>query len=164
MARSVLWLLLFAILIACLYVYSYYRFATHVEVQQMELQNFTFDMLREKQPIVIDDRLVRLEDLQRLWFSSNKVATFRLESSDVWHNNKFKYLVMHAEQEGDIYLYPAGKNLIEGGVPDPAETLLAIHLLPGQVMIVPFKWHYLIMQPMRVSCLGVHDYVTYLLP
>jgi hypothetical protein len=153
-----------ACVLAALYVFTYYRSPSQVEIQQTTLADFTFDVLREKQPLVIDDRVKSLEDLRRLWFASNLTTEFRLEGTETWHTNRFKFLVMHAEQEGDIYVYAPGKKMIEGGVPDPEEPLVAIHLLPQQVVLLPFRWRYLVMPPMRVACLGVHDYVTYMLP
>lgn len=158
------WIVVAFAAILSLYIYSYYKYPAAVEVHQTSLHNFTFDMLRAKQPLVIDDRVVKLDDLQRLWFSSNITKSFALMGGDAWHSNKFKYLIMHAEQEGDIYLYPPGKKMVDGNVPDPNESLLAVHLLPGQVLVIPYHWRYLIMQPMQVGCLGVHDYITYILP
>ena len=152
------------VVVICLYIWTYFRTQGMVEIHQATLADFQFDLLREKQPLVIDDRVVSLADLHRMWFGSNITSEFRLDGTETWHKNKFKYLVVHAEQEGDIYLYPAGKRMIEGNIPDTEESLIAVHLLPRQVLIIPFRWHYLVMPPMQISCLGVHDYVTYMLP
>ena len=154
-------------LIVVLYVWSYYQHPKQVSILQTAATDFTFDMLREKQPIVIDDRIVSLRDLQQKWFSPNIVTDFRLEHSDIWHKNTYKYGVFHAEQEGDIYLYPVGKKMVSEGdvrVPDPQENLLAVHLLPGQILIVPRGWYYNLFAPMTCHVLAVHDYVTYMLP
>lgn len=158
------WIIIVFLAFIALYVSTYYKYPDKLAIHQTGLDTFQFEMLYEKQPLVLDDRVVRLEDLDRLWFSSNITSKFRLQSSNTWHVNKFKYLLLHAEQEGDIYLYPAGKKKIAGGVPDTNESLLAVHLLPGQVMIIPFRWSYLLMEPMQVGALGVHDYITYMLP
>lgn len=157
--------IVFIILAIVIVVYgsTYYMSPKHVNILQSNLQHFTFDMLREKQPIVIDDRIVSLSELEKLWFKPNINTSFRLEYADVWHKNKYKYLVLQAEQEGDIYMHPpSGK--MNGNVPDPEETLLAVHLLPGQILIIPYRWRYHIPERMVVSAIGVHDYATYVLP
>jgi hypothetical protein len=156
----------FLIVLACflvvLYVLTYFMQPKNVSILQTSVQNFKFDMLREKQPIVIDDRVVSLNELAKLWFKPNIVTNFRLEHSDLWHKNKYKYVVLQAEQEGDIYMYPAGKKVVQG-LPDTEETLLAVHLLPGQIVIVPYRWWYHVPDRMVVSSLGVHDYITNLM-
>lgn len=147
-----------------MYIWTYYRHPKNVEVLQISLSTFHFDMLREKQPIIVDDRVVSLQDIGRLWFKHNIVSSFRLDGSSIWHKNKFKYAVLRAEQEGDIYMYPVGKPMTKDSVPDTSETLMAVHMLPGQVIVLPYRWHYLITEPMQVDVLGVHDYITYILP
>lgn len=155
-------LTIFAI-IGVIYIASYYRVPKHVNILQTDLAHFTFDMLREKQPIVVDDRIVSLTELEKIWFKPNITSHFRLEYADLWHKNRYKYSVLQAEQEGDIYMFPPTGHM-KDGVPDPEESLLAVHLLPGQILIVPFRWKYYIPERMVVSAIAVHDYITYVLP
>lgn len=150
------------LILVVLYIASYFRPPKEIHILQSSLKDFTFDMLREKQPIVIDDRVMSLEEIAKLWFQPNINTQFRLAHSELWHKNKYKYLVLQAEQEGDIYMYPAGKKMIND-LPDTEETLLAVHLLPGQMLILPYRWWYHIPDRMAVSAIGVHDYITYVL-
>lgn len=155
--------LLLCIVLIIVYVFAYFRHPKEVHILQTALKDFTFDMLREKQPIVIDDRVKSLEDIGKVWFGPNINTYFRLTHSELWHKNKYKYIVLQVEQEGDIYMYPAGKKMIQG-LPDTDETLLAVHLLPGQMVILPYRWWYHIPDRMVVSAIGVNDYITYVLP
>jgi hypothetical protein len=50
---------------------------------------------------------------------------------------------------------------MKSGIPDPDETLLAIQISKGQLIILPFHWKYLI--NVNVNCLGVNDLVSYFL-
>lgn len=145
------------------YIGSYYRQPKDVHILQTSLNDFTFDMLREKQPIVIDDRVMSLDEIAKLWFRPNINTHFRLTHSELWHKNKYKYIVLQSEQEGDVYMYAPGKKMIQG-LPDTEETLLAVHLLPGQLLMLPYRWWYHIPDRMAVSAIGVHDYITYVLP
>lgn len=153
--------LILCLVLIIIYIASYFRNPTDVNILQTSLRDFTFDMLREKQPIVIDDRVMVLDEIEKLWFQPNITTQFRLTHSELWHKNKYKYIVLQAEQEGDVYMYPVGKKMIQG-LPDTDETLLAVHLLPGQMLILPYRWWYHIPDRMVVSTIGVHDYITYL--
>lgn len=149
--------------IITIYIWSYLRFPQHVTVLQTTLRDFNFDMLREKQPLVIQDHVVEFQDLQKRWFGPNFTRAYASPSShNVWYRNVAKYLVFCAAEEGDIYVYPAGKKMIrtEDGafVPDPQEALLAIHVQPKQVLILPYRWHYLLSIPCDV--LEIHDLIT----
>jgi hypothetical protein len=157
------WVIITAVCVLALYIYSYRKATSEVEILQSTLQHFTFDMLREKQPIIIDDRVVKLDDLAHLWFRANINRSFQLEGSETWHKNAFKYMVFHAQEEGDIYVYPAAKKMVDGA-PDPEESLVAVHLQQGQIAIIPYRWRYLVMPPLKGICLGVHDYLTFVLP
>ena len=154
--------LVICLVLIIIYIASYFRTPKDVHILQTSLKDFTFDMLREKQPIVIDDRVMVLDEIQKLWFQPNITTQFRLTHSELWHKNKYKYIVLQAEQEGDVYMYAPGKKMIQG-LPDTEETLLAVHLLPGQMLLLPYRWWYHIPDRMAVSTIGVHDYITYLL-
>jgi hypothetical protein len=157
---------LIALLIALLAVYyiaSYYRYPHDVHILQTSADHFTFDMLREKQPLVIEDQVQDGAQLVAKWFSPNLVTPFSLDASETWHKNRYKYVVLHAQSEGDIYVYPPNKRL-QGDVPDPQEALVAIHLTPFQVLLLPLHYRYLIAPPMKVTVYGAHDYITYMLP
>lgn len=163
MVKPLYVILVLVFVLTILYVASYYRQPKDVHILQSSLNDFTFDMLREKQPIVIDDRVMSLDDIAKIWFRPNLNTQFRLTHSELWHKNKYKYIVLQVEQEGDIYMYPPDKKMVQG-LPDMDETLLAVHLLPGQLLILPYRWWYHIPDRMVVSAIGVHDYITYALP
>jgi hypothetical protein len=153
--------LILCLVLIIIYIASYFRNPRDIHILQTSLKDFTFDMLREKQPIVVDDRVMVLDEIEKLWFQPNITTQFRLTHSELWHKNKYKYIVLQAEQEGDVYMYPSGKKMVQG-LPDTDETLLAVHLLPGQMLILPYRWWYHIPDRMVVSTIGVHDYITYL--
>jgi len=156
-----IWLIVIIVIILFIYVKSYYKYQTQISILQTTLPEFNFDMLREKQPLVISDQIVSIDDIYKLWFTPNIVIKRSLLASELWHKNISKYLVICAETEGDVYLYPAGKPIIDNNHPDTNESLIAISLKPQQIVIVPFHWYYLI--NMKCNILDVHDYITYFL-
>jgi len=127
------------------------------------MNNFHYDVLYNRQPVIIDSTDVELTTLKKKWFYLNIVTDFSIypnKTEDIWHVNKYKYTVLQPQESGEIMLYPASKKIISG-IPDPTETLLAIQISKGQLIILPFHWKYLINVP--VNCLGVNDLVSYFL-
>lgn len=169
-SSSYMFYVIAAVLLAVLifYVSYYYRHPTELTILQTTLRNFTFDILREKQPVVIQDHLVALSDLAKLWFSFNKVTEFDLGLSSpdapVWICNKYKYAVVQA---GDADM----EVLISHASSSPADAdaaVVAIQLKEGQAVIVPLHAHYAVCRDEKesanVHCLGVHDAISRWLP
>jgi len=150
----------FVLLVLWMYIASCFKVPNQVVILQTTLQDFRFDMLREKQPVVIQDQIVSLPDIQKMWFSPNIVSSYKFTTSQVWEKNKSKFMVFCAREEGDLYLYPMAYKWIDGA-PDPQETLIAIHMKPQQLVIVPFGWHYL--TQMEMDGLEVNDYLSIVL-
>lgn len=166
------WYIIGALLIVLLVVYIsyYYRYPTKITILQTSLSNFYFDMLREKQPIVVQDRLVDISGLVNVWFKQNTVELFQLAASDinnpVWIRNNYKFTVIHCKNTCEILLAPARDVPDKNGVMPETVTLVAIRLSPDQSVIIPYHMHYAIIQKenVTVTCLGIHDIMTRILP
>jgi hypothetical protein len=157
----------FLILLA-FYVYSYYKYPTHISVLQSRPHEFTIDMLLEKQPIVIENNISSLSDLKKACFKWSPIQNFNISGSTLWHYNKFKYIALQLESDGEILLSPPNtlmKLENEQFIPDPeAANLLAIQAKANEIIILPFHWRYLISEKLDVKCMGIHDFITYFLP
>lgn len=154
------------VVIACgAYVATYFSSPASVQVLQTDLHGFRFEMLHAKQPILVDDNVADMDELRRHWFAHNITSLSVLAGSDAWHRNHHKYCVLRARQAGDIYLsVPGSPSTADGSAPDPLLTsLTAIPLQPGQLLVVPFRWRYLVSPGVEADLLGVHDLVTVLL-
>lgn len=154
------------------YVSYYYRYPSDMHILQTTLANFKFDMLREKQPIVIQDRVATLSDIEKLWFTYNSVTRFELAPSDpqnpLWIANSYKFMVIHAAK-GDCEVLLSHVNNIpdaNGLMPEDA-AIIAIQLATDQLVIVPLHMHYAICSSNKnnmCQCIGVHDILTRILP
>jgi hypothetical protein len=160
------------LIILIIYIYSYYNYPKRTQLIQTRLDNFNYDVLYNRQPVIIQDKDIELAQLQKKWFYLNIVTPEFIipkqpqsqpqpNDKDIWHTNKFKYLLLQAQESGEILLYPASKKMISG-IPDPNESLLVIQISQGQLIILPFHWKYLL--NIDVKCLGVNDLVSYFLP
>ena len=169
-----MWSYIFVIIIILIIIYVtyYYKYAKTISILQTTLRDFHFDMLREKQPIVIQDRVADIASLNSMWFSANFTESFPLSPSPaaaepLWIRNKYKYIVIQAADDCEILLAPA-KTVLEPQTNAPAEdtTIVAIQLAADQVVIVPFYMLYAIVNESKkeVNAIGVHDLVTKFLP
>ena len=150
---------------------SYYTYPQNSSILQTSLSQLSFEMLLEKQPLVIDDKTCKLSVIEDAWFKFNSTDEFDLTGSPTWHTNRYKHCfiqVAHSttsiNSTTDVFIYPASKPLGLDNNPDQHEKLVAIRASPGQVVVVPFHWRYMIPEGVSVQCLGVHDWVTYFLP
>lgn len=156
-------------IILCVYLYDYYRIPTDLVVLQSTLDHFKFDLLREKQPIVVQDRVPTLDTIHDLWFRYNKTTRWTTQNSPAWSRNRYKYMLMQAQTECDLLVTLGNVPLTEDGSPDPeVVTPVGIRLQANQFVILPYK-SYWVASPLdgeicSFNVLGVHDYISFLLP
>ena len=154
------------LILCCIYIYSYYRYPTDVSILQTSLAKFNFDMVTQRLPVVIHDNENTLRLMHETWFKFNVSTRFSLSGSTnaIWNVNRYKYVLIEAKQDGELLVYPACKSLTNDNMPEPDEGVIAIQATQGQVIILPFKWLYLVPEGMNIDCIGLHDLVTYFLP
>lgn len=163
------WVWICTLILLVVYISYYYRYPLSITILQTTLDNFYFDMLREKQPIVVEDRVVDAEALSTMWFKHNLRYAFPLQTSreddPVWIRNKYKFMLIHCEQPCEILVARAIDVPVQNQMPENA-TLVALRLSPKQSVIVPYRMHYAITHKeiTNVQCVGVHDLVTFVLP
>lgn len=175
--------------IVAVYVSYYYRAPSAIAILQTSLADFRLDMLGEKQPIVLQERVADLAALQAAWFP----RTRRLARSPAiappppphapgaWQTNPYKILMLQPTPESgaqEVYLYrpPGAKALARGAAPPPDATLVGIRLEPRQTLLLPYRIAFAIHPAAApdaagappgappLETIGVHDYVTYVLP
>lgn len=163
-----IWWILIAIIVF-IYVRYYFRSPQEVAILQTTLRNFTFDILREKQPLVIQDRVADIQDIKNTWFKHSFVTdlSFPPDEYSEWHHNKYKYLVLHPSTQCEVLLYSASASaepMGPDGAPPENATLVAIQLAENQMVIIPYRMHWSIQTTAHVSALGIHDLVTRFMP
>ncbi len=164
------WIYGVILILLILYVRYYYVSPKTVSILQTSLHHFQFSLLREKQPIVIHDRIQEIDSLKKAWFEPNIVKSLLLEATpqSTWIENRYKYFVIHAQQDCEVLLAPSSEKLVNG-VPNPeTTTLVAIQLGALQSVVLPYRMKYLL-QPKHGSvatckAIGAHDYITFILP
>ena len=160
-------ILVAVVVLVAIYISYYYTYPSGMSILQTSLGEFSLDLLREKQPLVIQDRISDTEQLRKAWFPYSITTRFQIAATETpeWHRNPFKYLLIQAQASpATVYLSPQKTKML-GNEPDPETTVLAgIQLAPLQCVIIPRKAYYATQSDAALACLGVNDYVSYFLP
>lgn len=157
-----IWLWIILAILIYIYISYYYRYPTKVSILQSRLNEFDLNLLQEKQPIVLEDAIKEIEQLKKAWFKWNYSKKYSGYIPEHWYRNNYKYLLIHPQEDTEIFLYPPTK-LLNNGVPDPEETVIIIKLKAYQLLIVPYHWYTMIDTEKQIHFMGIHDILTPLL-
>ena len=64
-------LIIILLIIIIIYAYCYYIFPTEISILQTDLNNFNFNLLSSRQPIVISDFIQNPSEVINSWFNYN---------------------------------------------------------------------------------------------
>lgn len=162
-----IWIVL--LIIFGIYISYYYRHPEDITILQTTLSNFYFDMLREKQPIIIEDKVVSVGSLVHTWFKQNFSTMFSMQSSlpnnPKWIKNVYKFTIIHATEQCEIMISSA-KDVPNKNIMPENATIVALRLAANQSVIVPYRMHYAITHndSKNIQCVGIHDLMTKFLP
>lgn len=151
------YLIYFIIFLLILYISFYYIFPNDIIIYQTDINNFNFNMLYKKQPIVIEDNVKDIVELLQLWFSPN-IINYNVLTNNLWNKNKYKYLILQANIDSEITLHKSKNSNI---IPDENAYLTTIKLKNNKFLIIPFQWKYNINGDVKLY--GIHDYITSIL-
>jgi len=143
------------------YVSYYYRYPENIKVINAYENNFNTTLLLEKQPIILLDNPyptlnIAKQHILPYLFSKN-IEFIPL----IWNNNPSKYLFITTDKDVEIHLLPASKKL-HHMQPSPDDVLITLQIIPSQIVILPFHWHYY--SATNLNILGVNDYISWVLP
>jgi len=153
---------IFVAIFVLLYAYCYFIYPHHISIIQTNLSDFNFNMLLERQPLVIEDNVKDIFTVLNSWFGYNFIQDVEFDNKRIWNINFHKYLYCYTTEDTEILLYKAG-NKVNNDVPDNTEPVLAIKLKKNQGVIIPYKWFYNVKNINTMKLYGIHDYITYLM-
>jgi hypothetical protein len=142
--------LIFLILLI-IYASLYYIIPSSLIILQTTLNNFNFDLLLEKQPLIIQDKIADVNQVISSWFKENIIEDINNTKNDDWITNKHKYLYIQSDDETEIEIIIQRNN-----------SNVVIKLKNKQNIILPFMCKYYINNP-KIIIKGIHDYITYFL-
>lgn len=142
------------IIIISIYSYCYYITPDKFTILQTTLDNFSFDLLLEKQPIVISDKIVDINQIIESWFKENFIKNINIyDYNDDWIINKNKYLYIQSNDDNTEVIISRNNSNV------------GIKLKNKQNLIIPFmcKYYIDIIYKDNISIIGIDDYITYFL-
>ena len=153
------------ILLILLYASLYYLYNNEFSIYQVNIENFDFELLYKKQPIVISEKITNIDNVIDNWFNYNII--YNLDNNYIWEKNKYKYLfVISKDNEPvEISLCNPNSHIINGAtqvtgvtrVPRQDSNITTIKL-DNKALIIPFNWYYYISGTANIY--GIHDYIT----
>ena len=144
------------------YIYCYFIYPSYISIIQTSLEDFDFNLLLKRQPIVIEDRIKDIINVINSWFSPNIIQDIQFDTKRIWNVNSHKYLYVYTLIDSELLLFAPG-NKVTDDVPDSNESVIEIKLKANQSAIIPFRWYYSIKNIDDVKLYGIHDYITYAL-
>lgn len=126
------------------------------------MENFDFNLLYTKQPLIIEDNISDIDIVFTDIFKGN-IIKYNVSTDKLWTRNAHKYLLVYADEDtiSEITLQHPSKKLVDG-MPiqyNDSDSLITIKLTRKKILIIPFKWYYNIVGNVQLH--GVHDIVTY---
>jgi hypothetical protein len=147
------------ILLILLYASLYYLYNNEFSIYQVNIENFDFELLYKKQPIVISEKITNIDNVIDNWFNYNII--YNLDNNYIWEKNKYKYLfvISRDNEPVEISLCNPKSHIINGvtGVPHQDSNITTIKL-DNKGLIIPFHWYYYISG--NANIYGIHDYIT----
>ena len=158
------------ILIIIIYASLYYIFEDELIIYQVEAMHFDFNLLYNKQPIIIQNS-INIDDILADWFNYN-IIEYDLNIPNIWNKNNFKYLLIYVDQqEGNNVEITLGNPCTKQEnnipispdiLPEYNQKLTTIVLNSNKILVIPFKWYYnLNIISGSPRFFGIHDYITY---
>lgn len=148
-------LLLIIILFIVLYSSLYFIFKEEIVIQQINKNNISLDILINKQPIVIEDKLTKKEINNLFNYNIIEYPIY----NKIWQRNQYKYLLICALNDTNIFISNPKKLKFE--TPTENDIVIDIQLKKDQTVILSFKWYYSLIEKEDVKLYGIHDYITY---
>ena len=161
------------ILLIIIYASLYYIYNDELIIYQVESSHFDFNLLYNKQPIIIQDSIKNIDEILVNWFNYNIIESdVNIPNIWNWNINNFKYFLIYADaQEENSIEITLGNPLTKhkNNVPispdiisDYNQKLTTILLNKNKLLIIPFKWFYhLNIISGNPRFFGIHDYITY---
>ena len=153
------------ILLILLYASLYYIYSDEFSIYQVNIENFNFELLYKKQPIVISEKITNIDNVIDNWFNYNII--YNLDNNYIWTKNKYKYLFIISKDNEpvEISLCNPNSHIVTGvtgvtevtKVPRQDSDITTIKL-DNKGLIIPFNWYYYISGNAYIY--GIHDYIT----
>lgn len=140
-----------------IYTICYFYPTKTLSINQTTIDKFNLNLLYERHPIVIYDRIQNVSQIIDKWFKYNIVTQSTSENLN-WIFNRHKYCVLSILQDGEIHICNPYTN-ISNGIPCNDSSIITLNLKKNQIVIVPYRWY--IYSDVPIDIVYAHDLITY---
>ena len=137
------------------------KFNDDYQILQIYLDNFKLENLYEKYPIVIYDKIYKINDLLQTIFAYSFLfkKQFDIKTEKVY-KNIYKYLLIFSDNPISIKIInPKYKKDIKNSLQDSNVQYITIKLKENQVLILPALWYYYT-DYINIRAIGLDDMIS----
>lgn len=130
------------------------KFPKEVTITQVPITKINDNLLLEKNPIVIPDFIVEINQVIKTIFSYLYVSKSNVQNKNEpkLEKNRFQYLLFWAKKQVDIIIQ------------HPIKGYVMIKLYSGNILILPWAWKYQIKNNYNfIEMIGLHSIMTWTL-
>lgn len=151
--------LIFLLILLIIYIFVTYFVYPHntIRINQANIENFQFQLLYEKHPIIIQNHNPHHSEIVQKLFSQNFISN-NIFNENTWYKNKHKYLIIYCQENKQVNICNPD-TILSQNIPCEGTNIISINLQPTQFIILPYKWYVFVDSQ---NFIGIHDYFTYL--
>ena len=136
-------LTIFIILIIIAIIIIYHIHPNTIVINQTTIDKFNFNLLYQKNPLIISDHTPDLTTVLESWFKYNFISIQPSSIINTWKTNNSKYILIHNNNDSHIELHICNPNSkLENNIPTQNAKIITVNLSAHQFIILPYKWYY----------------------
>lgn len=156
-----------AVLLLVIYLRFYMQVANTVKIVQLSLSELNPGVLMQKNPIIIEERIVNplslLQTVFKYMYVYKHVKAIEEGDPSVFRQNRARFMII-ASKADDCSVQILNPKFASGGVSsDGGESeppYVDIRLHANMCMVLPHKWWYRLPEPNYISTIALEDTVS----
>jgi len=150
------------ILIILIIIIIYHIHPNTIVINQTTIDKFNFNLLYQKNPLIISDHTPDLTKVLESWFKYNFISIQPSSLINTWKTNNSKYILIHNNNDSNIELHICNPNSkLENNIPTQNAKIITVNLSAHQFIILPYKWYYY--NENYINVFDINDLYTYTL-
>lgn len=150
------------IFIILIIIIIYHIHPNTIVINQTTIDKFNFNLLYQKNPLIISDHTPDLTTVLESWFKYNFISIQPSSLINTWKTNNSKYILIHNNNDSNIELHICNPNSkLENNIPKQNAKIITVNLSSHQFIILPYKWYYY--NENYINVFDINDLYTYTL-
>lgn len=142
-----------------IYTICYFYPTKTLSINQTTVDKFNLNLLYERHPILIYDKIQNISQIIDKWFKYNIISQSTSQNLN-WYFNHHKYCILYILQDGEIHICNPYTN-ITNSIPCNDSSIVTLNLKKNQIVIIPYRWY--IFSDIPTHIIYAHDIITFIL-